>query len=231
MMKTVRLILACMAILAVSTLSAQPSRSHNYSRPSSGATLPGWSSFYVAFDNHEFVQEGDDILEFSKGYTVGFKQARPMAPGTPLYLECGLELSLGMEEYSYIDDIDDYSISIDYSMLNVAVPLNVVYQYEVNDLIAISAYAGVYGRYGLAFNADQVVVEDGKRSSTAINYYDEDDTDGLKVERLIYGTQYGLDVVVARRYFVGVKFQKDMLEFFDGCTYRNLTAINIGVRF
>ncbi len=242
-MKTIKLFLAIAALAITSSASAQfanaaktaPQQSNN-SNTVSPRSIPsgdGWGSLYMSIDSPVLVFEGDDddTFDFDGGFTVGYSSVEPLQGNLPLFLECGVEAS-----YSYIseeDEEDYYSWKESMSYLNLAIPVNVIYEYALNDMITLAPYAGLSAKYGLSFKEKYEVEYDGDTESEEYSLYDEDEMGDYALTRFLFGCQYGLNIHIQNKYIVGIKWQNDITEISkeEELKFKNSAAITLGIRF
>ncbi len=240
-MKTIKLFLAVAALAISSSASAQFATPSNGSQQKSSsksnktttmtAQRDSWTSIYGSINSPVLVWDGDssDTDDFDGGFTLGYSSVKPMQGDLPLLLETAGEVS-----YSYYSEEDEDS-SFDISYLNVAIPVNVIYLYAINDQITLAPYAGLCAKYGISYiEKGEIYDSEGDvRYSEKYSCYNNDDMEGDAAKRFLIGYQIGLNAHVLNRFIVGVKWQNDISELFkaDNIKYRSGTSITLGYLF
>ncbi len=128
---------------------------------------------------------------------AGYSHAFAIANGTPLFVEAGANLEYGFKTE------DMAGVDVDYSMLSVKVPVNLVYEFQIpNSSIAIDPYAGLRLR--------GILMAKQKGGGQTINYFDKDDmapNDTFK--RLQVGAQFGVNAKISNTFLVGAGYGFD----------------------
>ena len=142
-----------------------------------------------------------------KGVSLGAVQGYLVSDDMPLYVEPGVNFSwvhsaidlkggLGEDKFTY---------------MNFAIPINAVYKYDINDMVAISGHAGLNFKLNLLAKEHFTNVGSSKES---LNWLKKKDMGSRDNRASIFqlGGQFGIGFHVQDLY-LGYQFQFDFVKF------------------
>lgn len=233
---------AVAAMMAVCT-SASAQFSTTQSSSTSTTSTDGWSSFWVEYNavSVNIDEKGVDD-ESATGFSMGYSQAFPIAPNSPLFLEAGLGV-----QYTYNTNDDDLYYSDGYyyyeledaelktDLFSVKVPVNLIYAFELpNSTVQIMPFIGANLRYNLSgkrkysFEGD----EDFDDDDLEMDVFDKKDMGSEKAtwKRFQLGWHIGLKARFGDSFFAGVSYGSDFSELAKK-TKLSTTSVTIGYTF
>lgn len=180
---------AAVALLAVSAAFAQ-----DYTR---------LQASYVAFKLTDTDDFGDKEIQ-PKGINLGAALGFSVTDNQPIYVEPGINLTWAHSA----QDIDPiYGISErKFTYMNVAIPVNGVYKFEVNDKVAISGHAGL--NLKVNFMAREHLDDDKGSWLSRKDMGSRDDRANI----FQLGGQIGCGVHLGT-FYIGYQFQSDFMKF------------------
>lgn len=233
-MKTMKLLTLAALLCASATVSAQntvvtldqqmknkqttkTTKAAPAARTASVSSLAGWQSFYVQYNASEFHWSSDGHSENTSmsGVSLGWNQAMPIAGDTPLFFQYGAALRYGWHSEEMLRE------DMKQSMLDVKIPLNLVYSIPVSGSVSIDPFAGLYAR--------GIILAKAKWGDDSFSYFSEDDMGDDTWNRFTMGAQLGLNVRFSD-YYAGVSYGMDFLKVTDDTTIRGFD-ITLGVTF
>ena len=136
-----------------------------------------------------------------KGLSLGAAFGLSLSDEIPLYLEPGAQLT-------WAHQVEDLPNNGDYKFtyMNLSAPVNVVYKYDINDKVAISAHTGLNLKMNLIARAH---VYDEKYNMLSKSDMGSRDN---RANLFQLGGQFGFGVHVSEFYF-GYQYQYDFVNF------------------
>jgi len=210
-MKFLKCLVAAVMLLTSTSAMAQFGDSDSYTRLHAG---------FVSSKLTETTQynRGDNIDP--KGFNFGILQGFSVSDDLPLFLEIGANAT-------WLHSADDFYASLGgvkvgdlkTTFINVAVPLNLAYKYEINDKIAVSAHAGL--------NFKVNALAKFKAGDESINLLKKDDMGNRDERANIFqlGGNLGAGLVLGD-FYLGYQFQPDFMKFM-----KNRVSLNETSRF
>lgn len=159
--------------------------------------------------NYDF--EGEDMAA-PKGFVLGGVMGLPVSDVLPIYLEPGVNLSWSHSA----KDLKTMGVKVaeeKFTYMNIAVPVNGVYKFELNDKVAFS------GHLGLNFKVNFMAKEHYKEFNAMSNKWDrswisKDDMGDRENRANIFqlGGQVGAGAHLGQ-FYIGWQFQTDFMKF------------------
>ncbi len=162
--------------------------------------------------NYDF--EGEDMVA-PKGFVLGGVMGLPVSDVLPIYLEPGVTLSWSHSA----KDLKAMGIKVaeeKFTYMNIAVPVNGVYKYELNDKVAFSGHAG------LNFKVNFMAKEHHKEFNAMSNKWEKSDKSWISKDDMVdrenranifqLGGQVGAGVHLGQ-FYIGWQFQTDFMKF------------------
>lgn len=154
--------------------------------------------------------ESAGLIGFNVGYAHGFNLKKSL----PLFLELGgefnfnsgtkKELKLSSRSGEFKVDDDEYTVTF----MNIAVPVNLVYRFDVSDKFSIAPYAGLNFKINILGKQK----EDGDDESES--FFNEDDMGkDFKANRFQLGMNVGVNFIVSNKFSFGYRFQPDFIKY------------------
>lgn len=191
--------LAAAMLLTVSAAMAQ----ENYTR------------LQVSYINNTLTNVEEDAIA-PKGFTLGGVLGLSVSDNLPIYLEPGINVSWSHSA----KDLKAAGIKtseVKFTYMNVAVPVNGVYKFELNDKVAFSGHAGL--NFKVNFMAKQHTktfdpVTGKQLAKSDVSWISKDDMGDRENRANIFqlGGQVGAGVHLSQFYF-GWQFQTDFMKF------------------
>lgn len=243
-MKNFKFLVVALALLSSTTAFAQ------FSKPSSfsSAGTDEYKRLYASYSLGVASMSGtvidiDETIPDMKGATVGFALGKSISPNMPLFFEYGAELGFGKATYtdSYEEEGYRYSYKWDenasLTMMNIAIPLNFVYEFPISDDLRIAPYAGLNIKFHLMGKLKDEGTEeydgDKKSFSEDGSIFDEDDMDGDKAKRFQIGANLGAHVYF-KNLVLSYRFQPDFNPLIESegtkGKFKN-QMFSVGIRF
>ena len=99
-----------------------------------------FQTFYLQYNpsSQKISYDGHSTSTSFNGLSLGYSYATPLG-GIPLYLEFG-----GAAQWFFKSEDDTKT-----NLISVKIPVNLLYSFEVSDVVKIQPYAGVYGRVNI----------------------------------------------------------------------------------
>lgn len=224
-MKTIKFFMAAIAMMASSSVFAQFANGGSSSSMGKSGSGEEYSRFTVSYTMGGFDIDGsyDSELE-PAGVTVGLIHGKPLNTSLPLTLEYGANLTW----MNYTDEDDYYTFSL--NMLDVTVPVNIAYSFELSDGVFLTPFAGPSARINILASGKDTY-DDGYYDETEkISYFDKDDVGKNGVwSRFQIGAQVGVGLTF-NKYYVGYQYQWDFMEISKKVT-TNRNMLTVGVNF
>ena len=218
-MKKVFLTLAICLLTVASQAQIVSSRSRSIT--TQAADYPDYQRVHI---NYAPVDLGGDYGKHSdyslSGIELGYAKGTSISNTMPLYVEYGANL-----HYAW-DSIDDEDETMTLSCLNLNVPVNLVYRYNIGNGMYLAPYAGLHARVNIL--ATEKYEDEYYDESKTINLFDKDDVD-YTAKRLQIGAQIGVGFDI-NNIHVGLGYVFDMTEFMKKTTTSGLRA-TVGFNF
>lgn len=192
MKKVFKCLMAACMMLSATAASAQFVDTDNYTR------------VQASFVSLNLSNLPSDVVAIEpKGFSLGLVQGYSLTDAMPIFLEFGANLTWA---HSAKDGIGGDDIT--FNCMNVAVPVNGVYKYTLNDRVAFSGHAGLNFKLNLI---DTEHIGDEK-----IKWLDKDDMGGRDNRANIFqlGGQIGAGVHLSD-FYVGWQFQSDFMKLLE----------------
>lgn len=201
-----QIIVAAAMLFASSVAMAQYADTDNYTR------------LQASFVTNKLSNAGDPGIE-PKGFALGITQGYSVSDQLPIFLEIGANLQWS---HSAKDLISAPGKTVDYKFtyMNVAIPVNGVYKYTLNDKVAFSGYAGLNFKVnfmGLQKSNEAIFFDADKNEfSKKLNLLSKDAMGGRDYRANIFqlGGQIGLGVHLSDIY-IGWQYQNDFMKFLE----------------
>jgi hypothetical protein len=211
-MKILKVLMLACALTFTSTAFAQFANSGKSSAGSSGGDAPEtYQRIGISYNNANFSpnKKFDEDSYSLNGVGIDYIHGSSVSSTLPLYWEIGANLNYGAKSESY--DEETYK----YQLINLQVPVNLVYRYAASETLAIMPYVGLNFKGGIAlrekyeYDGDYYDDED----SDWFSFYSKDDVGedntfnrfqfgwhigvGAQFSSLYVGLQYGTDFIPA----------------------------------
>ena len=159
-------ILILMVIMACFVLNASAQFSNNGN--SSSVTVQDnsdWNTIYAewnpgSINNKDKSSKYDPTDGSFNGFSLGYTHAFSLSANIPIYLETGVAGQYAFKSYTEEDE-DGWELK--YSLLSLKVPVNVMYKFNLNEIVSIIPFFGISTRGNLIGKVKE------------IEPYDEDD--------------------------------------------------------
>ncbi|MBR5466628.1 MAG: outer membrane beta-barrel protein [Bacteroidaceae bacterium] len=181
--------------------------STNFKAFAQEATDP-WQGFNVSYN---YNAGGYDVNVH--GISVGYLRGFSLSSSTPIFIETGLNFAYGR----YSEDYGGYDAYVD--QLNLSLPVNFAYKFQLSDNVALIPYTGVYFRVNLMANLG---VKGYDLSESLFDYIDGP-------TRFNAGWQIGLKTHI-KKFMVGVCYGTDFNKYMGDVRFDNL-SVNVGFNF
>lgn len=237
-MKKLKYFVVALALLSSSTAFAQ------FSKPSNSSSTDKYTRLYAGYSlgvasMSGTVLDNDETIPDMKGATVGFAVGKSISADMPLFFEYGAELGFGKAtyeesgtEYGWYEDIK-WKETTSLTMMNIAIPLNVVYEISISDDLRVAPYAGLNMKFHLMGKIKDEYTYDGDTEKEDGSIFDEDDMDGEKAKRFQIGANLGAHVYF-KNYVLSYRFQPDFNPLIEAegtkGKFKN-QMFSVGIRF
>lgn len=163
--------------------------------------------------NAEF--DGEDMVA-PKGFVLGGVMGLPVSDVLPIYLEPGVTLSWSHSA----KDLKTLGVKVaeeKFTYMNIAVPVNGVYKYELNDKVAFSGHAGLNFKVNFMAKEHNKTFDpmSGKQlTKDDFSWISKDDMGDRENRANIFqlGGQVGAGVHLGQ-FYIGWQFQTDFMKF------------------
>lgn len=209
-----------MAIAAVMSLSASAQLiSSNTVTHKKGN---GYNRLSVSYNSLSFDKDFKDVDGIS-GLSVAWTKGISISQSTPLFIETGIGATYawGSEEESESEYGITATAEEKHSFLNLTVPVNLVYKYEIpNSGITLAPYVGIYLRGNIIANTEDEYTVSGKginkSDSDETNWFNaiDDDEPGFGASRFNIGWNIGVGAEWNKLY-VGIAYGSDFNKYVD----------------
>ena len=212
MRKLFTIILCC---LLAANVQAQIVSSHSRSITAEKDNFPDYSRIEISYSPMSWE---DPETSFT-GIKFGFLHGESISNTAPLYFEYGINA-----HYAWSDD-EIWKGNVTTSVLNLNIPVNFAYKFDINDDVHITPYVGLHLRGNII--GQKKYEYDDKTS----NFFDKDDMGSSKLtaNRIQLGGQIGAGIDYKRLY-VGVGYNTQISEYMKGVNTSGLD-VTIGYNF
>ncbi len=202
----------------------------------SSSGVEAWKGLRFSYDKIFINEDWGDDNEFDdykkNGFTAGYEQAFRLSKKWPVFVQTGLDLSF--TRLSDDGEEDGYSWKDKYSVLGLGIPVNFVYAFKFNDMLALKPYTGFYVRvnvWGQEKWTDEDSYGDGESDSEKYDLFDEEDMGGddETCNRVQGGWQIGATLDVGR-FNAGVGYALDFNEIAEK-TKAGKFMVKVGCNF
>ena len=109
----------------------------------------------------------------------------------------------------YMEDIEDGDIGeTSFTFMNIAIPVNFLYRFDVTDRFSIAPYAGMNFKINIIGKAKQ------KGESKSASFFNKDDVgEDLTANRFQLGMNLGVNFMLDQKYSFGYRFQPDFISY------------------
>lgn len=149
-----------------------------------------------------------------KGVNLGSVWGFLVSDVQPVFVETGLNLTWAHSAVDY--QILTSKGEFKYTYMNVAIPLNGVYKYEVNDKVAFSGHAGLNFKVNMMGKSHSTITEEitGYVDKQTLNWLSKKDMGSRDDRASIFqlGGQVGCGMHFSNLY-IGYQFQMDFMKF------------------
>lgn len=209
-----------MAIAAVMSLgaSAQLISSNTMTHKAS----KNYSRLSISYNSLSFDKDFKDVDGIS-GLSLAWTKGISISQTTPLFVETGLGVTYawGSEEESESDYGITATEEVKHSFLNLTVPVNLVYKYEIpNSGVTLAPYVGIYLRGNILAKTEDEYTVSGQgyndSDSEETNWFDaiDDNEPGYGANRFSIGWNIGVGVEWSKLY-VGIAYGSDFNKYVD----------------
>lgn len=180
--------------------------------------LSGATSAFAQFDNENYTRVQASYITGSisnvggyiepKGVSLGLMQGYSLTDELPVFLEIGANLAW-MHSAKDIVNLGNIDGDYKYSNMNIAIPINGVYVYTINDRVAVSGFAGLNCKVNM-FCIEKVTGRD------KVNWLKKDDMGGRENRGNVFqlGGQIGAGVHLAN-FYLGWQYQSDFMKLIE----------------
>lgn len=194
------------------------------------ASSKGWSSVWAEYNaaTLNIDERGADDLDFT-AFSIGWSNAFPIAKGTPIFLEAGV----GLQYFSFSDEVDDEEVETKINMFSARVPVNFVYKWNFNNSsFSLLPYIGFNLRYNISgkmkfeYDDDYYDYDDDE-----LDLFDKKDMGKENVcKRLQIGWQVGVKALFNDSFSIGLSYGSDLSEICKKCKSSS-TNVSIAYHF
>ncbi|MDO4497739.1 MAG: outer membrane beta-barrel protein [Bacteroidales bacterium] len=192
-MKIFKYLLAAALAFTATAASAQMHETDDYTRLQASFTIGSLSN------------SGVPSID-PNGFSLGVIQGINVVEHLPVFVEIGATLNWmhsAADYYNLIDPKDRGDRK--YTNMNIAIPVNGVYKFAINDIVSINAHAGLNLKVNFFANE--------KVNGEKINYLKKDDMGGRDNRGNVFqlGGQVGLGVNI-KQIYIGYQYQTDFMK-------------------
>ncbi len=226
------------------------------------ASAEGYNRVAVSYDHtsfsfndnlkHDEAVDGFGVNGFGLNYIHGFG----LSESLPMFLEVGGNINFNFGSKDWGDKIEEEGYWAQpqrkFQNINLQVPVNFVYRFDVADNISLSPYVGINFKYNFVSKykskidtnipnslLDEAGISAKDLEGDWMNMYDKKDMDGSEYtwNRFQMGWHVGVGCNYTR-YYLGVQFGTDFIpaysEEYEGVKYKVNTAnlkVSLGYTF
>lgn len=183
----------------------------------------------VSFASINLKEETDDFGDPLNGVSIGVAWGMRIAQTHPLYVEYGANVAWASRkiDLSY-DDVDD---TYDFDVVNIAVPLNLVYNYNVPNKpdLTVAPLVGLNFKFNVLGKCKEYYNDDYYHVDQTSDLFKEEDEWGGK--RFQIGMNVGLGLYYKKLY-LGYRYQPDFIKFLaDEDIKTSTNFVTLGISF
>lgn len=173
--------------------------------------------------SYNAVSMDDDFIDGSmSGFSLAWTKGISLSSSTPLYIETGLGLTYAFKSDDYSDE--GYSVDVKNKYLYLAVPVNLVYKWNIpNTNMSLAPFAGIYFKGNLYGNTKA----EANGYEDEMDWYDSDEGDG---KRFNFGWNIGVGFEYSKLY-VGLSYGSDLNEMFEDADKVGAFSVSLGFKF
>lgn len=248
-MKSLKFLVAAAMMMASATGFAQFANSGAASSSSNnGYVASSYDRFGVSYNSYKYTfdKENADDLGMT-GIGAEWIHGFGLSSTTPIYIESGLKFIYAFKSDPQ-DDIKvggkSYECKIKYTMMNIAVPINLAYRFTLpgNSDVSITPFTGITLKYNIALKSKKTADDDyydymgySKKQieefEKSKDYFDKKDMEDKKntYKRFQFGWQIGAGLSYKALY-LGLSYNIDFTEAAKKTKTSNFAA-TIGYNF
>ena len=191
-----RLFFALLAMAATTASAQSNTYSREYRYPSETQTF---GSFFVEYNPHTVhVSTAYSSTNTTyQGFSLGFNYFLPVVGSW--------RIDAGLKGQYFFHNETISGVKYKDNQVSATVPVDIVLDLKLSDVLAIDPFAGLYGRYN--FIAKQTTEINGKRTSA--NLFEESQTE-MPMEHFIWGWQAGVNLRIANTITIGAAYWRDL---------------------
>lgn len=168
----------------------------------------------------------EDFDDNFSGASIGYIWGKSLSSQMPIFVEFGMNVTWATFGDNFYDIYDDYDYDFDWTLLNTAVPLNLVYKFTLpdNENISISPFFGINFKYNIIAKAKL----HGNGVEDEYDLFDDEE-----FEETANRFQFGMNVGIGFSYknlYIGYRFQPDFVDFIKD-TKSKTNFVSLGVNF
>lgn len=117
----------------------------------------------------------------------------------------------------YLDELEDYYEDIEdgkigettFTFMNIAVPVNFLYRFDISDKFSVAPYAG------LNFKVNIIGKAKAKGASESASFFKKEDVGGddFTANRFQLGMNLGVNCIINKKFSAGYRFQPDFISY------------------
>ncbi len=206
------LTIAVMALSFAGMANAQRAAEYSFGR--TAPEITHYNRLGISYNNDAYRNNWHDpednftLNGFGINYTHGF----PLSRSLPMFIETGANINFNFgKPWEDSDKEYDYKEYLKMQNINLQIPINYVYRFNITDDFSIAPYLGLNLKLHLITQMKEVYIEDGDREeSDWISLFDKDEIGDdtynrfqmgwhvgatFQYSRVSLGFQYGTDFI------------------------------------
>lgn len=230
-------------LMIVSTSAFAQFANSGASKSTSSASINGWQGVTVSYNMGALTYDMDGAKDTDlNGFSIGYVKAFSISKSLPLFVETGLKFSYATGEESYDNnwywegDADIDEEKYEYTYYELQVPINLAYEFAVNEDIQVLPYTGLYLKYNVAAEVDYSWREgyytpnysNIDEGGNSIDLFDDKDIKETW-NRFNFGWQIGAKVAY-KNFTAGLSYGLDLNEIGEKTKMNNF-SISVGYNF
>lgn len=172
-----------------------------------------WNTIYAEWNpgsiNYKHKSSKYDYTDGSfNGFSLGYSHAFSLSANIPIYLETGVAGQYAFKSYTE-DDEDGWELK--HSLLSLKVPVNVMYKFNLNEIVSIIPFFGISIRGNLIGKIKEIEPYD---EDETYDLFDKKDMEGSDYtwKRFQIGWQIGLKARLGEKFIIGGSYGTDFNE-------------------
>ena len=133
---------------------------------------------------------------------------------------------MGFWSDSVEDDYDDYEVEQKLTTLNLAVPVNVAYQFAVGENFTIEPFVGLNLKFNALADLKFTETYDGDEESESISMFDKDLDKDARWKRFQLGWHVGANLLLQNKYYLNLQYGTDFMAI---CKKTNTSTFSVGL--